>query len=129
MIKISFSPYTTQDLYSTIANITIGSSGPVVERAALKMWYPNEINYGSFGLARARDGSGDIFLLAAPEGAFGLKVARVAEASITDKSKYKYWNGKAWAATPPAATDASANVLNYKAGGFGVGTGVRSLLP
>jgi hypothetical protein len=111
-------------MYSTVANITIGPNGPSVTRTALKMWYPTEINYGLYGLARARDGSNDIFLLAAPTGAFGVKIARVAEASIGDKSKYKYWNGSAWVATAPAATDKTANIFNYNNGGFGVGTGV-----
>lgn len=99
-----------------------------MSRTALKMWYPNEINYGLFGLARSRDGSKDIFLLAAPAGAFGIKVARVAESAIGDKSKYKYWNGAAWTATAPSATDTTANILNYNVGGYGVGTGVTTSL-
>jgi hypothetical protein len=57
---------------------------------------------------------------------FGLKVARVAEASIAGKSKYTYRDGKAWAATHPAVNDASINILNYKAGNVGVATGVNS---
>jgi hypothetical protein len=92
-----------------------------------QLWFPNEVNYGSFALARARDGSGDIFLLAAPSGAFGMKVARVSEASISDRSKYKYWNGSAWVATSPTATDSASNIFNYNMGGWGPGTGVSSL--
>jgi len=120
---ITLSPYTTTELYSTIANITIGTNGPEVNRIALKMWYPNEINYGSFGVARALDGTKDIYLFANPPGSFGVKVARVPEALLADKASYKYWNGKTWAKTAPSATDASANILNYNVGGFGPGTG------
>jgi hypothetical protein len=89
------------------------------------MSYPNEINYGSYGLVRARDGSNDIFLLASPSGALGVKVVRVAEADIADRTKYKFWNGKTWAASPPAATDVGSNIFSYKGG---VGTGVSVCL-
>lgn len=127
VINITFSPYATQDLYSTLANITMTANGPSVTRAASQLWFPNEINYGLFSLARARDGTGDIFLFAAPSGAFGIKVARVAEASIADRKKYKFWNGSAWVTTAPAPTDSASNILSYNAGGWGPGTGVSIL--
>lgn len=92
------------------------------------MWYPDEINYGGFALARARDGTNDIYMLARPDGAFGIKVARVAEATIADRSKYTYWDGSSWTATPPSATDKTANIFNYDVGGYGVGDGVSSFL-
>ncbi|TVY82349.1 hypothetical protein LSUE1_G002407 [Lachnellula suecica] len=116
-------PYHPTDLYSTLAKITIGADGPSVERVVPRMWYANEINYGLYGLARARDDSDDIFMFGAPKGAFGIKVARVAEDSIRDRSKYIFWNGKEWATTSPAANDASANIFNYRSGDYGVGTG------
>jgi hypothetical protein len=56
------------------------------------MWYPDEINYGGFALARARDGN-------------------------------------SWAATPPSATDKTANIFNYDVGGYGMGDGVSSVQP
>jgi len=125
VLNISFTPYTTKNLYTTVAKVTLGSSGaPSVSRTAVRLFYPNEINYGLFSLARARDGSNDIFLFAAPAGAFGMKVARVAEASIGDRSKYTYWNGSNWIATPPAAANQPANIFNYNVGGYGPGTGV-----
>jgi hypothetical protein len=128
VIDITFNPYTTKNMYSTVANITMGANGPSVERMAETMWYPNEINWGDFALARARDGTDDIFMLASPGEAFGVKVARVPEASIADRSKYTYWDGSAWVASPPAADDTSANIFNYDVNGYGVGTGVSSSL-
>ncbi|KAF2664414.1 hypothetical protein BT63DRAFT_429895 [Microthyrium microscopicum] len=122
VLNITYSPYTTTDLYTTVANITM-PKGPSVNRIALKMWYPWEINWGTYGLVRARDGTNDIFLLAAPANAFGVKLARVPEASIADRTKYLFWNGNNWTAAPPAATDASSNIFSFTTSGYGVGTG------
>ena len=116
-------PYPSTMIYSTLANITLESNNtPSVERISAKMWKPNETNYGIYGLARARDGSDDIYLFAAPTTAdSGLKVAKVAEASIADKSKYTYWDGSTWALTAPSANDTKSNVFSNKGG---IGTGV-----
>lgn len=116
------------NMYSTIANITVGPNGPSVTRQAVKMWYPDETNYGLYGLARGPDPSNEIFLAAAPDDAFGVKVARVAEASIADKTAYEFWDGEQWSSSAPAANDTSANIFNYNSGGYGVGTGVSFML-
>ncbi|KAK3056483.1 hypothetical protein LTS18_011682 [Coniosporium uncinatum] len=52
-----------------------------------------------------------------------MKVARVAEASIGDRSKYAYWNGTQWVAKPPAAANQVSNIFDYNVGGYGPGTG------
>lgn len=96
----------------------------MVTREAVALWYKYQTNYGEFGLARARDGTNDIFLFAAPEGSFGLKVARVCETEIADKTKYTFWDGNTWAKNPPGALDASANIFQYNENGVGPGTGV-----
>ncbi len=119
-------PYSETFIYSTLSKITLGPTGPSVTREVVSLWYAYQINYGSFGLARAQDGTDDIFMFAAPKGAFGVKVARVCESDIADKSKYKYWNGKTWATNPPAAWNSEANIFNYNQGGWGPGTGVSS---
>ena len=86
------------------------------------MWQPNEINYGLYGLARARDGSDDIYLFVAPSAAdSGMKVAKVTEASIADKTKYTYWDGSKWAPTPPSASDTKSDIFSNQGG---IGTGV-----
>ncbi|KAL2075854.1 hypothetical protein VTL71DRAFT_797 [Oculimacula yallundae] len=123
VLDITILPYTEKFLYSTLAKITIGDDGPAVTREAVALWYKYETNYGEFGLARARDGSNDIFLFAVPEKSFGLKVARVSETEIADKTKYTFWDGKTWAKNPPGALDFSANIFQYNEGGFGPGTG------
>lgn len=85
------------------------------------MWMPGETNYGIYGLARARDGSGDVLLFAATGAAeTGLKVARVEEAALADRSKYTYWDGSAWAETAPSASDTKSNIFS-NAGGIGTG--------
>ena len=61
----------------------------------------------------------------------GIKVARVLESNLTDRSlvsyscqsfiesclltykQYTYWNGRKWVSTPPAPLDARANMFNY----------------
>ena len=129
VLDITIIPYAEKFLYSTLAKITIDDVGPVVTREAVALWYKYQTNYGQFGLARARDGSNDIFLFAAPEDSFGLKVARVDESQIADKTKYTFWDGKKWAKNPPGAQDASANIFQYKQDGFGVGTGVSAMHP
>ncbi|CZS99016.1 hypothetical protein WAI453_008420 [Rhynchosporium graminicola] len=123
VLDITILPYAENFLYSTLAKITIGNEGPTVKREAVALWYKYEMNYGDFGLARARDGSNDIFLFAAPEKSFGMKVARVCETEIADKTKYLFWNGKTWSKNPPGALDSTANIFQYNEGGFGPGTG------
>lgn len=126
VLDITMVPYAENFLYSTLAKITVGDDGPVVTREAVALWYKYQTNYGQFGLARARDGSNDIFLFAAPDQSFGLKVARVDEADIADKTKYTFWDGKTWAKNPPGALDTSANIFQYNQDGFGPGTGVSN---
>ncbi|KAH6724457.1 hypothetical protein BKA61DRAFT_687688 [Leptodontidium sp. MPI-SDFR-AT-0119] len=123
VLDITMVPYAENFLYSTLAKITVGDDGPVVTREAVALFYKYQTNYGQFGLARARDGSNDIFLFAAPDQSFGLKVARVDEADIADKTKYTFWDGKTWAKNPPGALDTSANIFQYNQDGFGPGTG------
>ena len=87
------------------------------------MWHGDEIGWGAFGMARAEDGSDDIYLFATAEAFLGVKVARVAETSIADRSKYRFWSGSGWESTPPSQNDALSNILSYSTN-KGVNTGV-----
>lgn len=117
-------PYSEKFIYSTLSKITYDSAGPKVQRIIVSFNYAYDINYGSFALARARDGSDCIYMFAAPSDALGIKVARVNESQITDKTKYTYWNGKTWATSRPSSSDKGANLFNYSAANLGPGTGV-----
>lgn len=127
VLDLTIEPYSEMFMYSTLAKITIKNDAPHVTRPAVALWYKYQTNYGQFSLARARDGSNDILLFAAPKGSFGLKVARVDEKDIADKNKYTFWDGKSWASNPPGALDPTANIFQYNNDGAGVGTGVSLL--
>lgn len=92
-----------------------------------------------FGIVKQLDDY--LYFFAAISGTVGpgIKVAKVPENSVADRSKvrtlplfisqrasadprfqYTYWNGVSWAATPPVATNPAANMFNYS-GSYGYG--------
>ncbi|TVY36703.1 hypothetical protein LOCC1_G008731 [Lachnellula occidentalis] len=115
-------PYDAQNLYSTLAKITLASNKtPSVERIAPQFWKTDQINFGIYGLANTRDGSGDIYMFAVTSSKGGMKVAKVAEASIADTTKYTYWDGSTWATTAPSASDTTSEIFSN--GDSGISTG------
>lgn len=62
-------------------------------------------------------------------GANGLKMARVPQASYSDRSQYQFWTGKDYSSNLPKLDDAgAANIFNFSQGGLdgknhGPGTG------
>jgi hypothetical protein len=72
------------DLYNTLITVTAHASGPTFERTVTKLFYGNEILYGSWSnIVSPHDGN----LLMVGRTEVGLFLARVKPAEMTDRTK------------------------------------------
>ena len=88
------------------------------ERLVPELFQANENLYGTYAVMAGHN-DGYLYLFARSGAGIGpsaIKVARVPQASLTDKSKYEYWDGASWSATQPSTADTKSNIIS--AGGF-----------
>lgn len=116
----------TQDLYSTMASITVvppsqispGSFPPAKRLGTGRLFYPGEIQYGNFALVTA---SQYLYLFGADT--TGVKIARtpLGWSTLADRTKYTYYQPKTgtWTTTPAVKNDAAQNILNHTVEFFG----------
>jgi len=100
--------------YSTLIEVTASDSGPIFTRTLDTLFTSDEVSYGSFGTAMARYP----MLLMFGNTKNGIKVARVAPESRTDKSQYTYWNGSAYTSAMPSSSSTSDIIIpgDYSSG-------------
>jgi hypothetical protein len=103
-----------KQIYGTGVKITVGSHGPVATRPKQSLFLPDEVNYGLFSSLPGTDGYLYMFGTVTNTIANGLKMARVPQSSVFDRTTYQYWNGAAWTKTVTPYNDGGkANIFNY----------------
>lgn len=76
-------------LYNTLVKITITGYGPVATRLVPQLFYAGELQYGSFGMVRGIDGNIYMFAAVSSGSGDGIKVCRVPEGSVADRTKVR----------------------------------------
>lgn len=106
-------------MYNTMAKITVTdnvSDGQTVpgERIVTQLFNNGENLYGTYSVMAGHDDS-YLYLFARNSGSgigpSSIKVARVPQNAVTDKTKYQYWDGSEWSATQPAVSDTKSNII------------------
>jgi hypothetical protein len=114
---------TTETLYSTMVQMEVvdpsslppGGNPPTARLGTGRLFYPSEVNYGTFGLVVGM--AGYVYLLGSD--LTGVKLARVADAgnaTIADRNQYEYYNSATGAWQPQHAltlNDAAGNILDW----------------
>lgn len=106
-------------MYNTMAKITVtdkvadGQTMPAT-RIVPQLFQQNENLYGTYAVM-AGHGDDNLYLFARNSGSgvgpSSIKIARVPQRAITDKTQYQYWDGSTWSSTQPAVSDAKSNVI------------------
>jgi hypothetical protein len=107
-------------LYGTGVEITVGPHGPKATRPIKALFGPDEVNYGLFSSMSGVDGFLYMFgVITNTTHANGIKMARVPQTSVFDRSTYQYWNGTKWTMTViPYDDGGKANIFSYSANDF-----------
>lgn len=96
-------------------SVAPGGNPPTSRLGTGRLFYPNEVNYGTFGLVAGIDGY--LYLLGAD--LTGVKMARVPNAgnsAIADRNQYEYYNSKTlqWQPQQPLTlNDATGNIIAW----------------
>ena len=106
-------------LYNTMAKITVTANvpdGQVLPAARLvpQLFTQAENLYGTYAvMAGPTDNYLYLFARNAGSGAgpSSLKVARVPQPAVTDKTQYQYWDGATWSAAQPAVSDTRSDII------------------
>jgi len=107
---------------------TIGANGfPATKRLGNgRLFYANEVQYGSFSMVAGIDGY--LYLFGADLS--GVKLARTPDTptSIADRNQYDYYNSASggWQKQPLAKGNANGNILNWSTDFFGKKLGIFS---
>lgn len=112
---------TGESLYSTMVRMNVtspydappGGNPPFSRLGTGRLFYPSEVNYGSFALQAEIDGY--LYLYGSDD--TGVKLARTPNtaSSIADRNQYLYYNsatGK-WQSTPLTLNSATGNILTW----------------
>ncbi|KAB8339042.1 hypothetical protein FH972_021978 [Carpinus fangiana] len=106
-------------VYNTMVTVnvtdpkTLGNSGPPTNRIVNQFFYANEPLYGGLSILKG-DLDGLLYMFASVSN--GVKLARVREDQMTDRSKFEYWDGKKFQSKMPQKNDPAANVLQFSVG-------------
>jgi hypothetical protein len=114
---------TSTPLYSTMVQMEVvnpysvapGGNPPTTRLGTGRLFYPNEVNYGTFALVVGVDGY--LYLLGSD--LTGIKLARVpngGNTTIADRNQYEYYNSSTgqWQLTQPLTlNDATGNILTW----------------
>ena len=114
---------TGQPLYSTMVQMKVvnpstvapGGNPPTTRLGTGRLFYPSEVNYGTFGLVVGM--TGYLYLLGSD--LTGVKLARVpnaGNATIADRNQYEYYNsatGKWKTKQPLTLNDPTGNILTW----------------
>jgi hypothetical protein len=108
-----------KEIYGTGVEITIRPHGPTATRPIKALFKSDEVNYGLFSTMPGIDGFLYMFGVITNTNANGIKMARVPQTSVFDRSKYQYWNGTNWTMTvTPYDDGGKANIFSYSAQDF-----------
>lgn len=114
---------TSTSLYSTMVQMEVvdpysvapGGNPPTTRLGTGRLFYPSEVNYGTFALVAGIDGY--LYLLGSD--LTGVKLARVPNAgntTIADRNQYEYYNSSSgdWQLQQPLTlNDATGNILTW----------------
>jgi hypothetical protein len=108
-----------KEIYGTGVEITIGPHRPTATRPIKALFRSDEVKYGLFSSMPGIDGFLYMFGSITKTDANGIKMARVPQTSVFDRSTYQYWNGTDWTMTvTPYDDGGKANIFNYSANDF-----------
>jgi hypothetical protein len=103
-------------IYGTGIKITIKDHGPVATRPVKKLFESNEVHYGLFSSLVSNDSFLYMFGSITNTNNNGLRMARVPQASIFDRTTYQYWDGSNWTTIVTSYDDGGkANIFNHSA--------------
>ena len=112
---------TSTNLYSTMVQMNVtspydappGGNPPFSRLGTGRLFYPNEVNYGTFALQAEIDGY--LYLYGAD--VTGVKLARTPNTagSIADRTQYSYYNSatSSWQSTPLTLNSATGNIITW----------------
>jgi hypothetical protein len=113
---------TSTSLYSTMVQMKVvdpdsvlpGTTPTFTRLGTGRLFYPNEVNYGSFAILAAMDG----YLYLAGSDITGIKLARVSAepGSMADRNQYDYYNNATgvWQPRQPLTlNNSTGNVINW----------------
>ena len=107
-------------LYNTMAKITVtdfvdNNANMPAERIVTQLFQANENLYGTYSVMAGHNDN-YLYLFSRTEssglGPSSIKVCRVPQASLTDKTQFQYWDGSTWSATQPSTTDTPSNIIS-----------------
>jgi hypothetical protein len=105
-----------KEIYGTGVKITIEPHGPTATRPMKALFRSDEVNYGLFSSMPGIDGFLYMFGTITNTNTNGIKMARVPQNSVFDRSTYQYWNGTDWVMTiTPYDDGGKANIFSYSA--------------
>ncbi|KUJ09819.1 uncharacterized protein LY89DRAFT_675969 [Mollisia scopiformis] len=122
---------TSESLYSTMVQMTVvdpydvapGGNPPFTRLGTGRLFYPNEVNYGTFALSADIDG----YLYLFGSDVTGVKLARVPDtaSTIADRVAYEYYNSATgdWQGDPLALNNADGNIITWSSDPLGVVVG------
>jgi hypothetical protein len=108
-------------LYSTMAQMEVvdpttlaASEIPPFKRLGTgRLFYPNEVSYGTFAVMTAADGH--VYLAGAD--ITGIKLARTPDTpdALADRNQYQYWNslGQTWQSVPLDNDNVTGNIITW----------------
>jgi hypothetical protein len=97
------------------SSVAPGGNPPTTRLGTGRLFYPNEVNYGTFGLVAGIDSY--LYLLGSDS--TGVKLARVpngGSSTIADRTKYEYYSsttGQWQAQQPLTLNDATGNIITW----------------
>lgn len=112
---------TSTDLYSTMVQMNVtspyaalpGGNPPFTRLGTGRLFYPNEVYYGTFALQAEIDG----YLYLYGSDKTGIKMARTPDTpgSIADRNQYSYYNSAtgSWQSTPLTLNSATGNIITW----------------
>lgn len=110
-----------QNLYSTMVQMEVvdpttvapGQTPPFTRLGTGRLFYPNEVNYGTFALMAGVDG----YVYLAGADITGIKLARTPNTpdSLADRNQYQYWNalGQTWQTVPLGLNNGIGNIITW----------------
>lgn len=114
-------------VYNTMVTVkvtdpkSLGDSGPTTKRLVNQFFYADEPLFGGLSIV---PGPLDGYLYMYASVINGVKLARVQEDDMTDRSKYEYWDGQKFQSKIPKVDDSKANVVQFSTPtGFGANIG------